>query len=197
MKVWDSPYRIEKTNRLIKVGAWEYTDVKIFLQNEEIGAYTLNYPSMPANLFHPFLARGKHYALYAKHYTCSSIMELPSCREVWTEQPDTYGFCPRGFAVPEPDVESGFDSQFGFMCGCVWGDDGSWKIRFLDLSKLETGVVTIDARFGYLELLADAESLKDAIELDYWAPLGDEHPEPRVRIAAAQTFEVFPEGFPR
>jgi hypothetical protein len=26
--------------------------------------------------------------------------------------------------------------KFGFLCGCVWGDDSSWKIRYIDLSEV-------------------------------------------------------------
>lgn len=40
---------------------------------------------------------------------------------------------------------------FGFVCGCVWGDDHSWKIQYLDLTKITEGVVTREARYGYVE----------------------------------------------
>lgn len=42
--------------------------------------------------------------------------------------------------------------QFGFVWGCVWGDDSSWKVQALDLSRVTDGVFVRDARFGYVEL---------------------------------------------
>jgi hypothetical protein len=42
--------------------------------------------------------------------------------------------------------------DFGFVWGCIWGDDGSWKLQHLDLSHIRKGVVRRDERFGYLEL---------------------------------------------
>jgi hypothetical protein len=41
---------------------------------------------------------------------------------------------------------------FGFVAGCIWGDDSSWKIEFLDLSEIASGVIKRDARFGYIEM---------------------------------------------
>jgi hypothetical protein len=32
------------------------------------------------------------------------------------------------------------------------GDDSSWKVQYLDLSRVQQGVVRRDERFGYLEL---------------------------------------------
>lgn len=87
------------------------------------------------------------------------------------------GFCPTDFYVPyteyletpeqEPDESIriiGPNGQFGFVAGCVWGDDISWKIQFLDLSRIKEGVLTRDDRFGYIELPSNME-LKDAIEV--------------------------------
>src|SRR5205085_5598456 len=42
--------------------------------------------------------------------------------------------------------------DFGFVWGCTWGDESSWKIQFLDLSRIQEGIFHRDARFGYLEL---------------------------------------------
>lgn len=56
---------------------------------------------------------------------------------------------------------------FGFVAGCIWGDDSSWKIEYLDLSAVEKGEIRRDARFGYIEM-PDGISLKQAIDLvDY------------------------------
>lgn len=51
---------------------------------------------------------------------------------------------------------------FGFVAGCYWGDDSSWKIQYLDLSKADEGILMRDERFGYIEL-PDKLSLKEAI----------------------------------
>jgi hypothetical protein len=53
---------------------------------------------------------------------------------------------------------------FGFVAGCYWGDDSSWKIQYLDLSEADKGIVKRDERFGYIELAAKS-TLKDAIIL--------------------------------
>lgn len=79
----------------------------------------------------------------------------------------------------EPDEETMQDSThskvisprlyypFGFVAGCIWGDDSSWKIEYLDLSAVEKGEIHRDARFGYIEM-PDGMSLKQAIDLvDY------------------------------
>ena len=79
----------------------------------------------------------------------------------------------------EPDEETMQDSThsrvasprlyypFGFVAGCIWGDDSSWKIEYLDLSAVEKGEIRRDARFGYIEM-PDGISLRQAIDLvDY------------------------------
>jgi len=42
--------------------------------------------------------------------------------------------------------------DFGFVWGCIWGDDSSWKVQYLDLSAVRHGVIHRDERFGYLKL---------------------------------------------
>ena len=42
--------------------------------------------------------------------------------------------------------------EFGFVWGCVWGDDSSWKVQHLDLSRVGEGELTRDERFGYVML---------------------------------------------
>jgi hypothetical protein len=56
---------------------------------------------------------------------------------------------------------------FGFVAGCIWGDDSSWKIQYLDLNDAEKGVVRRDERFGYIKL-PDGITLEQAIDMaDY------------------------------
>lgn len=38
------------------------------------------------------------------------------------------------------------------MWGCYWGDDTSWKVQYLDLSRVQQGIISRDDRFGYVEL---------------------------------------------
>lgn len=57
--------------------------------------------------------------------------------------------------------------DFGFVAGCIWGDDSSWKIEHLDLSQVEKGIIRRTPRFGYIEL-PDNLTLHDAIDMtDY------------------------------
>jgi hypothetical protein len=57
---------------------------------------------------------------------------------------------------------------FGFISGCIWGDDSSWKIQFLDLSRAKEGIVERQERFGYIEL-SDNDTLKDAVNMKWWS----------------------------
>lgn len=80
-------------------------------------------------------------------------------------------------------------AKFGFVSGCVWGDDGSWKIQFLDLTKADQGIIVRDARFGYLELPVNV-TLADAIDFyeDYY--LNDPIEKFRVKIAVPVTYDL-------
>lgn len=46
-------------------------------------------------------------------------------------------------------------ATYGFLSGCIWGDDSSWKLRYIDFSELENKVLKIEERFGYWELASD------------------------------------------
>lgn len=56
---------------------------------------------------------------------------------------------------------------FGLVAGCIWGDDSSWKVEWLDLSRLPGKEFAREPRFGYVELLGD---LKDSIDMGAWRP---------------------------
>jgi hypothetical protein len=88
-------------------------------------------------------------------------MELPSCRDLGGEGRSADGFRPVDYFVPvDPDTaEAG---GVGFVAGCIWGDDTSWKLQALDLSAVESGTLARDERFGYLEL-PDGLRLSEAI----------------------------------
>lgn len=84
-----------------------------------------------------------------------------------------------------PYVTTAFNAEFGFVCGCVWGDDSSWKIQHLDLSQVEMGIVKRDDRYGYVELLGGSGTLADAIDIEYWEP-----EDPQIYIAVRQSFDM-------
>ena len=51
-----------------------------------------------------------------------------------------------------------------FVAGCYWGDDSSWKIQYIDVSRIDEGIIKRDERFGYIELPSNL-SLKKAINI--------------------------------
>ena len=78
---------------------------------------------------------------------------------------------------------------FGFVAGCIWADDGSWKIQYLDLSEVERGVIKRDARFGYIELPHHMK-LKDAISMGNYAKNPEAEWSHRITIAIQQHFDL-------
>lgn len=118
--------------------------------------------------FEPFRQRGRDLALVSRDYAKSAVLDLGT-GEIIAEEPDaTCGFCPVGFYVPDwwdlrddsilpgspnwsKDSELP-DGTFGFVWGCIWGDDSTWKVQWLDLSRVVDGVLTREERFGYVEL---------------------------------------------
>lgn len=57
----------------------------------------------------------------------------------------------------------------GFVAGCRWGDDSSWKVESFDLSRAAEGIIQRSARFGHFEL-PHKKSLKDCIDFMGWTP---------------------------
>lgn len=79
--------------------------------------------------------------------------------------------------IPEPTKTARiiYPCNVGFVAGCVWGDDSSWKIQYIDLSQAEQGIIKRDeSKLGYVELpnkihladAIDADSLWDGNEFD-------------------------------
>lgn len=155
-------------------------------QKVKIGEYDRNYHRL-FDTFHPFEQGGKEYALYSRSYTSTRVMSLPDCKDLGGEDPHGFGFCPTEYYVPVAIMdgeEYDPDGQFGFVAGCVWGDDSSWKIQFLDLSRVSEGIIKRDDRFGYIELL-ESHSLKDAIDISWW-----DKESQCVHIACAKMFAL-------
>lgn len=136
---------------------------------KKIGEFKRNYGCLH-DTWEPFEQNGKFFALCSRDYTATAVMALPECEIITEETPHGFGFCPTGFYVPT-EMKSYIDDdkpeplptkwrgKFGFVCGCIWGDDTSWKIEFLDLSEITQGKITRDNRFGYVELPGGSDSL--------------------------------------
>ena len=139
--------------------------------DQVIAGYDRNYSML--RTFEPFRQGDATFALISTHYTATAVMDLRTGEVIAAEEPATDGFCPVGFYVPDwCDVHDGSRlpgsmrwsladdewpvGDFGFVWGCVWGDDSSWKVQYLDLSRIRDGVIRRDERFGYLRLAAHA-----------------------------------------
>ena len=133
-------------------GVWGTLRVEIVREEdgEVVGSYERNHPSL-YDTFCPFRRGGRTFALYSPHYTATRVMELPSCEDLSGEDPSDGGFCPVDYFVPA-DRETGEAGDIGFVAGCIWGDDTSWKIQALALSDLDQGALRRDERFGLIEL---------------------------------------------
>jgi hypothetical protein len=200
-------------------GTWNSIRVGVFRseaeKKEQVGEYVRNYPSL-FETFCQFSKGGRDFALCSPDYTGTRIMELPSCKDIGGEERQAGGFCPVEYYVPtygncegervnepnkkglkdrlEVDAERSrngpvYYHRFGFVAGCGWGDDSSWKIQYLDLSKAEVGIIKREARFGYIVLPGNLR-LRDAIQLRYYNPEGKEDWEHRIRISVETAFDM-------
>jgi hypothetical protein len=114
----------------------------------------------PVDLFVPFYRRGKRkIILNQREETKDIVLHNSDC--LVESSPDT---------VLEPVQYH----PFGFVAGCVWGDDRSWKIQYLDLSRAHEGILKRDRRLGYLALPGD--SILEAIFMEGSAE------SPRLRV---------------
>ncbi|OWK45718.1 hypothetical protein [Fimbriiglobus ruber] len=168
-------YTVKDTPKANQPGAWASTIVEVFRRTDSPGGpekvceYERNYSLLQT--FEPFRQGGKEFALVSRDYTRTAVLDLGT-GSVIAEEIDAGGggFCPAGFYVPDWwDLHDGsvipgseyWDADqewptgdFGFVWGCHWGDDGSWKVQYLDLSRVRQGVVRREERFGYVELAA-------------------------------------------
>lgn len=76
---------------------------------------------------------------------------------------------------------------FGFVAGCVWGDDSTDKVQYLDLSKADQGILVREEKFGYIEL-PDNVSLSDAIDMSDYLYDHDGEWAHEIRINVMQRF---------
>ena len=166
-------YVIKAESKANKPGTWESSIVEVHRRNfatatiEPICKYERNYEILQT--FEPFRQGNREYALISRNYTKTAVLDLATGEVIAEESlDDKPGFCPVGFYVPDWwDVNDGSkipgsqywtaddewpNGDFGFVWGCYWGDDRSWKVQYLDLSQIKQGLIKREERFGYLEL---------------------------------------------
>lgn len=181
-------------------GTWTTTRVEVLDGDSLIATYDRNYAML--RTFEPFRQGDRNFALISPTYTGTSVMDLATGEIVAAEEPSPGGFCPVGFYVPDWwDIHKGsrlpgslhwraIDDEwptgdFGFVWGCVWGDDSSWKVQYLDLSEVARGVIRRDDRFGYLKLAADPKwDAWDFIRCSSWEG------QRRVELVLEQGFDL-------
>jgi hypothetical protein len=161
-------------------GFCNYLNIGVFQQDGpeaepvQIGEYKRNY-STAYQTFAPFRKNGRTFALYSPDYTSTRLLEIfpgIGIKDIGGEERKSNGFCPTELYVPvqrkwsdEKEDYVEVDGAHGFVAGCVWGDDTSWKIQYVDISRAEEGIITRDERFGYIEL-PEHLSLKQAVRID-------------------------------
>jgi len=150
-------------------GTWDSTLMKVMRRSggllEPVCEFKRNYSLMAT--FEPFRQGSREFALVSPDYTSTAVLDLSTGEIIAMEQSNTH-FCPVGFYVPDwwdvnddsmiPGSPYWNEDQewpigdFGFVWGCVWGDDSSWKVQYLDLRRIQEGVIRREERFGYVEL---------------------------------------------
>ncbi|MDX6206434.1 MAG: hypothetical protein QOF39_2491 [Frankiales bacterium] len=149
---------------------WGIYHVEVLDGDRVIAEYDRNYHML--RTFEPFRQGDRDFALISPSYTRASVLDLQTGEVIATEDatPNGHGFCPVGFYVPDwwdvngssklpgssswrPEDEwpSG---DFGFVWGAIWGDDAQYKVQYLDLSRIQEGILVREERFGYLEIAA-------------------------------------------
>lgn len=156
---YPSGYNIKTSKVENKPGTWNSLLVEVFKNDAKIGEYTRQYPSI-LNTFLPFKQDNKDYALISSDYMRTSVMDLETGLEIATEVRNGYDhFCPADFWHPNAESTDDdfwppedYDGTWALVGGCIWGDDTSWKLQHLDLSRINEGLVLRDDRYGYVEL---------------------------------------------
>ncbi len=188
-------------------GTWATTHVEVVRRStsspylETICEYERDF--VMYRTFEPFRQGARELALISHHYTRSAVLDLASGKVI-AEEPDAGkdSFCPVGFYVPDwwdvhgtgciPGHEHWTEDRewptgaFGFVWGCQWGDDSSWKVQFLDLSRVQEGILHREERFGYVELCASG----------FANPCFDPDSVPPVNSAAPPFIRVYKSGSP-
>lgn len=179
---------------------WQTVHVEILEGDRVVARYDRNYAMLQT--FEPFRQGSRNYALVSPNYTATSVMDLKTGEIIASEKRDPGGFCPVGFHVPDwwdvhgeyplpgsmnwtSDNEWPSGGDFGFVWGCIWGDDSSWKVQYLDLSNIQRGVLRREERFGYVKLAARPE-LKSRDFIRCWSFTGKR----QVEFSVLQTYDL-------
>lgn len=199
-------------------GVWPSTAVEVCRRGEHglepAASYVRNHGLY--RTFEPFRQGDRELALISRDYETTAVLDLVTGEIIAEEDEDHRGFCPVGFYVPDwwdlhdgsvipgskhwsPDTEWP-NGDFGFVWGCHWGDDTSWKLQHLDLSRVSEGIVTRSERFGYLELAdhgwepawldVDRERTAPASKPPAFLRVWIEAGEARVGVGSELRFEV-------
>lgn len=189
-KYFGTPFYIKTTPIDNGPRAWRSTLVEIFYDHhEKLGQYIRNYDSDISRTFRPFKLDDEWYCLYSEEYTATRVGRLGGVFEDWCgEEGSSNGFCPSEFFVPQYKkdsnsryssyLDSGYDSEeeffteeghtlfdfgflpYAFVSGCVWGDDSSLKLQYIDLSDIKNKKMKREQRFGYWELPNNLSSIR-------------------------------------
>jgi hypothetical protein len=140
---------------------WQMVHVDVLDGQKVVASYDRNYAMLQT--FEPFRQGDQFFALVA-----TSVLDLQTGKIIASEEPSPGGFCPVGFTSPTGGMSttgmlspancagkstmSGQVMATGFVWGCLWGDDSSWKVQYLDLSEIRHGRIRREERFGYLRL---------------------------------------------
>ncbi len=166
-------FTVEATEVESRPGIWNTLSVDVKnTAGEVVAHYKRNHPGL-MRTFEPFRQGDRLFTLISQDYTCTAVLDLESGEVVASEKPHSNGFCPVGFYVPDwwdlhdesilpgskywSDHDELPKGDFGFVWGCIWGDDSSWKVQYLDLSRVQQGEIKRDERFGYVKLAARPE----------------------------------------
>ncbi len=193
-------YFVQRAPKANRPGTWDSTVITVYRratdggEPERLCEYVRNYGLLQT--FEPFRQGNRDFALIAPDYTATSVLDLATGQVIAAEPPAGFGFCPVGFYVPDWwDVNDGSvipggeywsadkewpTGEFGFVWGCIWGDDSSWKVQFLDLREIQAGVIRRDERFGYVELATNS-SWSPCFTAD--APTQKPHTPPFINLA--------------
>jgi hypothetical protein len=203
-------FTVEVSQRKLRPGTWPQVSVDVLDGDRVVGKYDRNYEML--RTFEAFRQGERYFALISPNYTATSVMDLQTGEIIAGEEPHTAGFCPVGFYVPDwwdlhendaergvlpgsrgwtPDHEWPSRGDFGFVWGCIWGDDSSWKVQYLDLSRIQDGVLGREERFGYTILeTGEREGQELWTHPREFIRLSSFEGDPRVEFRSWQNFHV-------
>lgn len=205
-----TPFKLRVARTPTGKGTWDVRDCEILRDGNVIGAFRYGYSGGIQHIFCPFQYKEQWYCLYATSYMALSLGRLTDKLEHIDSTADEFcpveaavpfhyfnhaGWERSGsdsdkeyiFHSYEWDADYGEPHEFagwadfGFFCGCHWGDDTSYKLRFIDLRAIAEGKLLIDDKpLGYFDM-ATGGIKKDVS--DFWVMSDSDH---FVQFAAAE-----------